>query len=58
MESQGQTILNMGFETGTNMDSGVDTDLREAVSPDHATEHLVVRVDHATVCASAFCCLV
>jgi hypothetical protein len=54
LESQGQTIHNMGFETGTDMDSGVDTDFREACSPDHTTQHLVVRSGHDIMCASAF----
>ncbi len=48
----------MGFEAGPDMDSGVDTDLRKAVSPDHATQRLVVRTGRDTVCAPASCRLV
>ena len=58
MELQGQAIHNMGFETGTDIDSRLGADHREGISPNHAPQHLVVRIGHTIVCTPASCCLV
>lgn len=57
LEQQGKAVDNMGFEAGTDMDSGLGVTAGKDIPADNEAEHLVVRTGDSALCAMGRPCV-